>query len=448
MSLRAKLAIAMVVLAAGSAIAVGAVSYVSTDDALRRQVDESLSDAAQRVISPGGLDMPGRDLPPVFDGDDSFRNFTQILVQVIAVDGAILRSPRSGPLPVDDADLAVAAAGVPGRAERRDVDIDGEPFRMLTVPTDSGAVQLARSLRETDRVLDSILGRTLVIVVAMAALALLLGIVVAQTITRRLTRLTDTATKVAESGDLDVEVPVEGDDEAGRLAHAFNGMLASLARSKRAQHQLVQDAGHELRTPLTSLRTNVSVMQRYGELSAASQQRLLADVESETRELTELVDELVELATDRRDEELAVPVVLGEVTRGVVERARRRSGREIVLTADATAVVVRPQAVERAVSNLVENALKFSAQPVEVIVAAGRVEVRDRGPGLSPVDLPRLFDRFYRSDAARSLPGSGLGLAIVRDMAESHGGSVFAVNRDGGGAAIGFVLPVADVTPR
>src|SRR5690606_10171527 len=109
------------------------------------------------------------------------------------------------------------------------------------------------------------------------------------------------------------------------------------------------------------------------------------------------------------------------VTRGVVERARRRSGREIVLTADATAVVVRPQAVERAVSNLVENALKFSAQPVEVIVAAGRVEVRDRGPGLSPVDLPRLFDRFYRSDAARSLPGSGLGLAIVRDMAESHG---------------------------
>jgi two-component system sensor histidine kinase MprB len=236
-------------------------------------------------------------------------------------------------------------------------------------------------------------------------------------------------------------VPVEGRDEAGRLAHAFNEMLASLARSRRAQHQLVQDAGHELRTPLTSLRTNVAVMQRYDELSPGSRQRLLADVESETRELTAMVNELVELATDRRDSEVPVSVVPGQVAEAVVERARRRWGREISVTTDEASVVVRPQAFERAIGNLVENALKFSDGPVEVVVAGRRVEVRDRGPGIAEDDLVRVFDRFYRADAARSQPGSGLGLAIVRDMAESHGGRVFAGNREGGGAVVGFELP-------
>jgi two-component system sensor histidine kinase MprB len=249
------------------------------------------------------------------------------------------------------------------------------------------------------------------------------------------------ASRVADSGDVDVEVPVEGRDETGRLAHAFNEMLASLARSKRSQQQLVQDAGHELRTPLTSLRTNVSVMQRYDELSPASRERLLADVESETRELTVMVNELVELATDRRDTEAATPVVAREVAEAVAERARRRSGREVVVTADDSSVVARPQAFERALANLVENALKFSDGAVEIAIEGRRVEVRDRGPGISEADLVRVFDRFYRADAARSQPGSGLGLAIVRDMAESHGGRVFAGNREGGGAVVGFELP-------
>ena len=238
-------------------------------------------------------------------------------------------------------------------------------------------------------------------------------------------------------------MPVEGRDETGRLGTAFNGMLASLARSKKAQQQLVQDAGHELRTPLTSLRTNVRVMQRFEELSPASRERLLADLDSETKELTAMVNELVELATDRRDEEQPTALELGAVVDTVVDRARRRSGREIVVVGDRSPVVVRPQAVERAVSNLVENALKFSDGTVEVTVHLGSVQVSDRGPGIAEADLDRLFDRFYRSDAARALPGSGLGLAIVRDMADAHGGTVMARPRDGGGATIGFQLPLA-----
>jgi len=160
-------------------------------------------------------------------------------------------------------------------------------------------------------------------------------------------------------------------------------MLASLARSRRSQHQLVQDAGHELRTPLTSLRTNVSVMQRYDELSPSSRERLLADVESETRELTVLVNELVELATDRRDLEVPVAVVIGPVGR-FVDRARGALGARVTVVADDAAVVVRPQALERAISNLVENALKFTDGAVEVVVERGRVEVRDRGPASLP----------------------------------------------------------------
>ena len=156
-----------------------------------------------------------------------------------------------------------------------------------------------------------------------------------------------------------------------------------------------------------------------------------------------MVNELVELATDRRDEEQPAPLELGAVVDIVVDRARRRSGREIFVVGDRSPVVVRPQAVERAVSNLVENALKFSDGTVEVTVHLGSVQVSDRGPGIAEADLERLFDRFYRSDAARALPGSGLGLAIVRDMADAHGGTVMARNRDGGGATIGFQLPLA-----
>ncbi|MFN8021750.1 MAG: HAMP domain-containing sensor histidine kinase [Acidimicrobiales bacterium] len=451
MSLRLKFAVAMVALAAACTVAGGAVSYFSTEHELRKQIDASLVEAAQRVANgtyrperPGPLDQAGGD----GDDDDKFRGFTQILVQVIDADGNITDAPYSGDLPVTEDDLEVAAGQVPRGNLRHDVEIDGELYRVLTVEVrDGGAVQFARSLRETEHLLQSIRDKTLLIVVGVSALAALVGILIAQQVTRRLVRLTEVATKVAASGDLEHEVPVEGRDETGRLGTAFNGMLASLARSKRAQQQLVQDAGHELRTPLTSLRTNVRVMQRYEELSPESRQRLLSDVESETKELTSLVNELVELATDRRDEELPATVVLADVVERVVERAQRRSGREITISADRSRVVVRPNGVERAITNLVHNALKFSEGPVDVSVRAGSVQVSDRGPGIAPDDLPRLFDRFYRSDAARALPGSGLGLAIVRDLAESHGGTVSASNRDGGGAVIGFQLPLAPEFP-
>ncbi len=436
MSLRLKFALAMVALAGAATVAVGAVSYASTAERLRREVDGSLVVAAQRLAAPG---RAGRfDLP--------VRGAGQLVYQVIDARGVVREQDPDAELPVGEVDRRVAAA-TPGTFVLHDGRADGERLRILTIAVPGGAVQVARSLEETERVLASIRGRSVLIILVTVAAAAAVGAVVAQTVTRRLVRLTDAASAVASSGELDVSVPVDGDDETGRLGRAFQGMLESLARSRRAQHQLVQDAGHELRTPLTSLRTNVSVLHRFDELPPQARRQLVDDLEIETRELSRMVDEIVQLATDGRDDEPPVPVALADVATAVADRARRRSGRGVRVDADATVVVVRRQAVERAVSNLVENALKFSDGDVVVRVEAGRVSVDDGGPGIAASDRDRVFDRFYRADAARALPGSGLGLAIVRQVAEQHGGGVFVGERPGGGATVGLWLPVAPPPP-
>jgi two-component system sensor histidine kinase MprB len=277
-----------------------------------------------------------------------------------------------------------------------------------------------------------------------ALTSMLLGWLIALQVTRRLERLTEAAGEVASTGRLDVDVPVDGSDETGQLGRAFSGMLDALQRSKQEQQQLVQDAGHELRTPLTSLRTNVSVLRRrFDHLTPDARDQLLGDLDSETRELTDLVNELVELATDRRDDELVQPVRLADVAERAAARARRRFSREVAVEADETVIDGRPNALERALQNLVDNACKFAPDgAVEVRIAGGTVTVRDHGPGLVPADVPHLFDRFFRSVQMRSKPGSGLGLAIVKSIVEGHGGTVFARNADGGGAILGFTLPV------
>ncbi len=179
----------------------------------------------------------------------------------------------------------------------------------------------------------------------------------------------------------------------------------------------------------------------FEQLQPEARAQLLADLDSETRELSDLVGELVELATEARDDEPMQPVRLVDVVDRAAERARRRFRREIEVHADASLVDGRPGALERAVQNLIDNACKFAPQSaVEVTVSDGSVTVRDHGPGLVEADLPHLFDRFYRSVQMRGMPGSGLGLAIVKSVAETHGGSVFARNADGGGAEFGIKL--------
>jgi two-component system sensor histidine kinase MprB len=221
-------------------------------------------------------------------------------------------------------------------------------------------------------------------------------------------------------------------------------MLAALEASIREQRQLVADASHELRTPLTSVRTNIEVLGRDEDLPAHDRGQLIDEVVSQLEELTVLVADLVELARGKEETEAMEEVRLDLLVSDAVERAQRRSPQtHFVARVEPSLVTGVPARLDRAISNLLDNATKWNVdgQPVEVTVARGEVTVRDHGPGISQSDLPHVFDRFYRAPSARGLPGSGLGLAIVRQVAESHGGRVEAETVDGGGARLSLQLP-------
>ncbi|MEY9872207.1 two-component system sensor histidine kinase MprB [Streptacidiphilus sp. MAP12-33] len=458
--LRLRFAIAFAGLAALVTVLVGALGYTSAASLIRQDRARDFQASLSTLVGDAQtLELNAQDFVSTQESQehlvDQLTHSGDIGVQVLGPDGKVLQyadkqNSQMDPLPTDPGDRQLARTQAAGHTRNVYVDTGGDRYQVVTVSLGGGrgAVMLSERLSATDELLGSLMTRIaltagLVMVVAGAA-----GWWVAGRITRRLVRLTATAEQVAATGELTLDVPQRGRDEIGRLARAFDDMLGRLARSKEDQRRLVQDAGHELRTPLTSLRTNIAALRRMDRLSAASRGALLDDLETETRELTVLVNELVELANDRRSTEAPTSTELDELAERVADLTRRRTGREIVVEADPVEATVRPQALQRALTNLVENAAKFSTGPEEirVVVRSDRITVLDRGPGIEPGDLDRIFDRFYRATAARSLPGSGLGLSIVREVAEEHGGEVFARNRVGGGAEIGFTLK-ADADP-
>ncbi len=332
----------------------------------------------------------------------------------------------------------------------RSVSTDEGRYRVVAVPTREPGVALviAQSLQATEETLAR-LGLVLTIFGVLGVLgATLAGWAVARNGLRPVRRLTHAAEDIARTEKLD-PITVEGNDEIARLATAFNAMLAALSASRDRQRQLVADAGHELRTPLTSLRTNLDLLvqaDRRGGLSEESRTELLDDVRFQIEELTTLIGDLVELA---RDEPLPVtvePVDLAEIVDRAVERVRRRaSSLELVVRTSPWWVTGDAAALERAVTNLLDNAAKWSPPlgAVTVDLEAGTLHVADEGHGIDEEDLPHVFDRFYRSRESRGMPGSGLGLAIVRQVAERHGGSVRAGRSDRGGAAFWLTVPGA-----
>lgn len=445
MSLRLKFVIALVALASAASVVIGLTSYRSTRSQLFGAVDQSLDTAAESLPRLARCGLADNQGPGPDDGRD--RTLSGLSIQVVEASGAIVAQCDAG-LTVTAGDREVAAAGQ-GRV-RHNATAQDEEYRVLTVGRRLAGgqrvgVQFARPLTETNTSLERIARRTLLSVLFVIGAAALAGWWIAHQVTRRLEALTTAASGVAATGALELDVPDDGRDEVGTLARALRGMLGALGASRAAQQQLVQDAGHELRTPLTSLRTNVAVLRQYDRLTDQQRQQILDDLNSETRELTNLVNELVDLATDRAPDEATEQVVLADIVERVAERTRRRSGRSIVVVADDTVAAVRPSNIERAVSNLVDNAVKFAPEgPIEVTAHRGTITVRDHGPGLAAGDEGKVFERFYRAVTSRSLPGSGLGLSIVKFVAEAHGGTAFAGNVPGGGAAIGFSVPRAD----
>ena len=309
-----------------------------------------------------------------------------------------------------------------------DTHVAGVHARMLVVPVyGGGALEIARPIGEIDSALSRIRTFLIVLDAIGVVLAAMLGAVVARTALAPVRRLTRTAEHVSETRDLTQRIDVSGRDELSRLAGTFNAMLGALEESARAQRQLVTDASHELRTPLTSLRTNIELLLRHEDIAEPRRSQLLAHVVEQLDELTALVAELVELSRGEQQPEEPEDVQLDELVRSVVARAQRDHP-QVTYQATLEPTVIRgvPFRIERAVSNLLDNAAKWSppAGKIDVDVRDGEVIVRDRGPGIADEDLPFVFDRFYRAPAARRMPGSGLGLAIVKQVADSHGGEV------------------------
>jgi two-component system sensor histidine kinase MprB len=439
----AGLAVAIVVLVAAGAI------YFGVRAELRGEVDRSLRDRAGAIArlaeGPGGGrpdrppgDEPGRGDFPVpppepFGGPEGF-------AQLVLPSGHVVRRQGSDEsVPVDSHAREIARSG--SGEYLTDTTVNGTHLRVLTRGGGpSGAVQVARPLSEVDRQLDRVLVVLMLVGAAGVALGAALGALVARTALAPVASFTRRTEELASDGDTSQRIETDRTDELGRLARTFNTTLDALERSVEAQRHLVADASHELRTPIASLRANIQTLEHAQRLPAHERESLRADILQELDELTSLVADIVELARGAKPGELVDDVRVDQIVEDVAARARARAQDGVTLDVRTEPTLVRgePERIQRAISNLVDNALKWSPDgaTVEIELAAGGLSVRDHGPGFSESDLPHVFERFYRADSARALPGSGLGLAIVRQAVEAHGGQVQATNAEGGGALL------------
>ncbi len=407
---------------------------------LNAQVDKSLeqraaSFAARVGLRPKSFARPR--LPPTRLGEAAgYVQFVSASGKTTLIPGERIRLPSAG---------AVAVARGTRGAFFTDARVTGTHVRIYTRRAGTSAVQVALSLKSTDHVLSWIRVLFLAISSVAVAGAAATALFVARAALRPVQRLTANAERIAATRDLRTVADDRRNDELGRLARAFNTMLRALADSVTAQRQLVADASHELRTPLTTARTSLESIELHPEMSRGEQRRSIEAAVVELTEMTHLIDDLVELARGDMQVSEREDVRLDVVAQEVVTLAARRTGREFRLELEATLVRGAPDDLTRAISNLLDNAVKWSppGQPIDVSVSSGACIVRDRGPGIAPEDLPHVFDRFYRAADARTLPGSGLGLAIVRQVAEAHGGTATAEAAPGGGATMAIRLPVA-----
>ena len=317
--------------------------------------------------------------------------------------------------------------------------VKGMPTRAFSISSGNQIVTISRSLVDVDHNLSRLKWLLVFISLGGIGAAAILGALVSGRAVAPLRRLTESTERIVETGDLSKRTGQRGRDEISRLSIRLDELLASLETSLRTQRQLVADASHELRTPITTLRANIGLLARPGALEESERTELLVDVEDELEAMTTLVGELVELARGEERDLVPREFRLDEVVQSVVDRTAKRAPTVAFRTQLEPSVIVGiPERVERAISNLLDNARKWSpsGETVDVAVHAGLVEVRDRGPGIAAEDLPLVFNRFYRSPAARGMPGAGLGLAIVKQIADAHGGSVTVDQASGGGAIL------------
>ncbi|EFE68611.1 sensor histidine kinase [Streptomyces viridosporus] len=436
--------------------------YAELDDDLRASVVVLNEDQLERIV-----DTCSRTPPPT----DTLGPQSGSYGQLVRHDGTVCLLPfASTAVRVTGHDKDVAGAPDPGALTfRNGTDSKGDPVRVLTtavtVKTALGrgiaqdyAYVAAVPLDSTRSTLND-LALVLLLVSGLGVLgASAAGLAVARAGLRPVDRLTEAVEHVARTEDLGIRIPVEEDaeDEVARLSRSFNSMTSALASSRDLQQQLIADAGHELRTPLTSLRTNIELLTRSEEtgrpLPPDDRKALLASVKAQMTELASLIGDLQELSRPDTDQQAGRTRIVAwqDVVESALRRARLR-GPELTITADVRPWYVRaePSALERAVVNVLDNAVKFSPEggTIDVRLTDGVLTVRDHGPGIPVDELPHVFDRFWRSPSARSLPGSGLGLSIVARTVQQAGGEVVLTPAEGGGTTAVIRLPGAPTPP-
>jgi heavy metal sensor kinase len=449
--IRVRLTLWYVLLVAAILAAFSAVLYLSLRQVLYENLNDSLDNRADIVLAlltyedgrPGlsGVDFPG---DPV-EGE----HFTRVFDSSgqVTFDNSVPES--SAPIGED----AVAAA-LNGTSSRRSAETDGDRLRILTAPIvrDSevvGAVQVGLTeddAREALRILLVIIAIAYPLTLAATSAG---GVFLAGRALSPIDRLTRVARQITAEGlsqRLDLALP---DDEVGRLARTFDEMIARLDQSFARQRQFTADASHELRTPLTAIKGQAEVaLQR--DRATADYKEALAAINGEVDRMIRLVTSLLTLA--RADagqipiarEPVSLAAVVGaaveQVAPGAAEKTislRVGSGQDVQLVADQDLLL-------QLTLNLLDNAVKYTPAGGSVEVrwtASGEdaeIRVTDTGPGIPPEDLPRIFDRFYRVDQARSRAegGAGVGLSISRWIAEAHGGSISAESTSGGATFI------------
>jgi two-component system sensor histidine kinase MprB len=424
-------------------------AYVTVKVSLENSLDSSLKQRAEQAAAAAPTDvLEGQQIPSYAAGVADVRLF------VLTPDGnAVTMVKSDSPVPLGQPEIAVAA----GRSSSsvRTVAVRGTDYRVVAVPSRNGqyAVVLVQDMSTQESVLKRLGAVMLLFGLAGVIGAAASGWAVARNGLRPVRRLTRNVERIARTEDL-TPLPVEGDDEVARLATAFNDMLVAVSASRDRQRRLVADASHELRTPLTSLRTNLDLLLQADAgagLGAEARAELLEDVRAQIEEMSTLVGDLVELARDEPLRTVVEQVDLAEVVERAVARARRRgTGLTFDVQMDPWWVTGEAASLERAVTNLLDNAVKWSPPEgtVRIRLTHGTLTVDDEGPGIAPGDREQVFERFYRSEESRSMPGSGLGLSIVRQVIERHAGNVRVDETDDGGTRMVLQVPGAPLLAR
>ncbi len=295
---------------------------------------------------------------------------------------------------------------------------------------------------------------------AAAALALGLSLWLSRRLARPLHEMSEAAQALARGRfDRRVRVP-PGDDEIGRLAASFNHMAAQLEDTERQRREFIANVSHELRSPLTSMRGFLQAVLD-GTVPAAEQERYLRLAFDETRRLSRLVNDLLDLAALEAGDvqftlaDLDPAEVLRRAAAKMEPQAAEKGLRLVLDLPDARLDPVRadPDRLEQVLINLLDNAVRFTPEGGTVTLSARPVPqgvelaVRDTGPGIAPEDLERIWERFYKADRARTRTkgGTGLGLAIARELVERQGGSIRAASKVGEGTVFYVTLPAAPV---